>query len=220
MIKLLAKSRKIVGKKVKTLRKEGLLPAVLYGPGIESKPLQIEFKEFEKTYKESGENTLIDLEVAQDKKYLVLIHNVKNDPLTGNPLHADLYQPALDKRTETEIPIILEGEAPAVKTLGGTLIKNIAEIKVRALPQKLPKEFRVDINNLKTFDDHILIKDLKTSADVEILRELNEIVAQVMPPENIEEELAKPIEEKVEEVEKIEKRKEEKEEKSTATENI
>jgi len=215
MIKLSAKFRKVVGQKVKALRKEGLLPAVLYGPGIENKPLQIELKEFEKTYKESGENTLINLEVTQDKKYLVLIHNVKNDPLTGSPLHADLYQPALDKRTEAEIPIILEGEAPAVKTLGGTLIKNIAEIKVKALPQKLPKEFRVDINNLKTFEDHILIKNLKAFADVEILREPNEIVVQVMPPEKIEEELAKPIEEKVEEVEKIEKK-----EKPAVAENI
>jgi len=170
--------------------------------------------EFEKLFKEVGENTLINLEVEADKKYSVLIHNIKKDPLTDNPIHVDFYQPALDKKIEGEIPVILEGEAPAVKNLGGTLIKNISEIKVRALPQNLPKEFKFNIiDRLKTFEDRVLVKDLKTPQDVEVLEEPDAIVAQVVPPENVEEELSKPIEEKLEEIEKVEKeKKEEKEE--------
>lgn len=208
MIKLLAKPRKITGKKVKNLRKEGLLPAVLYGPGVENKMLEVQLGELEKAFKEAGENTLINLEVGSDKNYSVLIHNIKKNPLTETPIHVDFYQPALDKKIEGEIPIILEGEAPAVKSLGGTLIKNIVEIKVRALPQNLPKEFKADIAKLRTLEDYILIKDLKVPEGVEILKDPDTIIAQVVPPEKVEEELAKPIEEKIEEVEKVEKKEE------------
>jgi len=208
MLKLSAKPRKVTGKKVKSLRKEGLLPTVLYGPGIKNKNLEVSLDDFEKILKEVGENTLVSLEVEADKKYSVLIHNVKNDPLTESPMHADFYQPALDKKIEGEIPLILDGEAPAVKSLGGTLIKNLSEIKVRALPQNLPKEFRVDIGKLKSFEDHILIKDLQAPEGVEILREPDTILVQVVPPEKVEEELAKPIEEKIEDVEKVEKKEE------------
>jgi len=215
MLALSAKLRKIAGKKVKALRKEGLLPAVLYGPGVENRSLEVQLDDFEKIFKEVGENTLIDLDVEKDKKYSVLIHNIKKDPLTEVPIHVDFYQPALDKKIEGEIPIILEGESPTVKNLGGTLIKNIAEIKVRALPQNLPKEFRIDINSLKTFEDHILVKDLKAPEGVEILREADAIVVQVMPPEKVEEELSKPIEEKVEEVERVEKEEKATEDKET-----
>ena len=211
MLNISAKPRKILGRKVKNLRKEGLLPAVLYGPGIENKPLEVQLADFEKVFKEAGENTLVTLEVAADKKYQVLTHNIKRDPLTETPLHVDFYQPALDKKIEGEIPIVLEGEAPAVKNLGGTLIKNIAEIKVRALPQDLPKEFRVNIDNLKTFENHISVKDLNVPQGVEVFREANEILIQVVPPEKVEDELAKPIEEKVEEVKKVEKEKKEEE---------
>ncbi len=211
MLSLTAKVRKEIGRKVKKLRKQGFLPAVLYGPKIKSESLAVDFKEFDKVLKEAGESTLISLEVEGGKKYSVLIHDIKRDPLTGDPLHVDFYQPSLEKKIEAKIPIILEGEAPAVKNLGGTLIKNISEIEIRALPQNFPKEFRINIDNLKTFEDHILIKDLKVAEGVEILREPDEIVVSVAPPTKVEEELEKPIEEKVEEVEKVEKEKKEKE---------
>jgi large subunit ribosomal protein L25 len=215
MLSLSAKIRKEVGKKVKTLRKKGILPAVLYGPKIKSESLAVDLKEFDKVYKEAGESTLIKLKIKNEKlkieEYSVLIHDIKRDPLTGDPLHVDFYQPSPEKKIEADIPVILEGEAPAVKNFGGTLIKNISEIKVRSLPQNLPKEFRINIDSLKTLEDHILIKDLKVTEGVEILRESEEIVLSVAPPTKVEEELEKPIEEKVEEVEKVEKEKKEEE---------
>ncbi len=109
-----------------------------------------------------------------------------------------------------KIPLIIEGVAPAVKNLGGTLVKNILEIEVKALPQSLPKEIKINVGGLETFEDKVLIKDLQLPAGVKILRNLEEIIARVAPPEKVEEELKKPIEEKVEEVEKIEKEKKEK----------
>ncbi|MBI2449933.1 MAG: 50S ribosomal protein L25 [Candidatus Nealsonbacteria bacterium] len=207
MIILSAKIRKELGKKVKNLRQKGLLPAVLYGPKIKNQSLEINLKEFEKVYKEAGENTLISLELSNKEKYLVLVHNPAKDSLTGQFMHVDLYQPSLEEKIEVDIPVVLEGESLAVKDLGGTLIKNISQIKVKALPQSLPKEIIINISGLNTFEDHILVKDLKLAQGVEIIKGLDEIVVSVAPPEKVEEELAKPVEEKVEEVKVVEKEK-------------
>jgi len=201
MLSLSAKIRKEVGKKVKALRKKGVLPGVLYGPKIKTaQPLELDEKEFEKVYQEAGESSLISLEVAE-KKYPVLIHEVDRDPLAGKPIHIDFYQPRLDEEVEVTIPIIFEGFSPAVKDLGGTLVKNIQEVEVKALPQNLLHEIKVNVEKLKTFEDNILIKDLILPREVKIIRDLEEIVAQVSPQAKVEEELARPIEEKVEEVE-------------------
>ena len=132
-------------------------------------------------------------------------------------MHIDFYQPSLEEKIEADIPVVLEGESLAVKDLGGTLIKNISEIKVKAFPQNLPKEIIVNIENLKTFEDRILVKDLKAMEGVEILREPEEIVASAAPPEKVEEELAKPVEEKVEEVKVVEKEKKPATEEATPT---
>jgi len=130
----------------------------------------------------------------------VLIKEVSRDPLTEKFLHVDFYQPKLKEAIEATIPLVFEGEAPAVKELGGTLVKNISEVEVKALPQNLPKEIKVNVGVLKTFEDHIKIADLKLPEGVKILKEPEEIVAQVLPPEKVEEE--KPVAQEVVEEEK------------------
>jgi large subunit ribosomal protein L25 len=213
MFSLSAKIRKDLGKKVKTLRKKNILPGILYGPKIEkSIPVEVDLKEFEKIYKEAGESSLITLVIAtrEKEKFLVLINEIKTEPLSGKIIHVDFYQPRLDEETEADIPLVFEGESIACKELGGTLVKNIYKVEVRALPQNLPHEIKVNIEKLKTFEDAILIRDLIIPKEIEILKNLDEVVALVTPPEKeIEEELKKPIEEKVEEVEKVEKKKKE-----------
>ncbi len=214
MLTLEAKIREKTGKEVKSLRKKGILPAVLYGPKIKNLNIELDLEEFENIFKEAGESSLISLEVNKDK-FLVLIHETKKDPLTEKIIHADFYQPILTEEIEAAVPILFEGEAPAVKELNGTLVKEIQEVEVKALPQNLPREIKVNVDGLKTFEDEILIKDLKLPEGVKIQKGPNEIVAIVTPPEKVEEELEKPIEEKVEEVEGAEKKegKEEKEDK-------
>jgi large subunit ribosomal protein L25 len=201
-LKISAKIRKEKGKKLKSLRKRGILPAVLYGPKIKNLNLEIEAKEFERTLEKAGESSLISLELKgeklKDKEFLVLIHDVQRDPLTQKPIHVDFYQPLLKEKIESKVPIIFEGEAPAVKEFGGTLVKNISEIEVRATPQNLPKEIKVDISNLKTFEDAILVSDLKLPKGVEIKRAKDEVIARVLPPEKMEEEVKEKVEEKVE----------------------
>jgi len=216
MLNLSAQIRNEKGKKVRGLRKRGILPAVLYGPGIKNLNLEVEKKEFEAAYKKAGSSSLISLNLKdQGKKFLVLIHSVQYDPLKGTPLHIDFYQPKLEEEVEATVPLIFKGEAPAVKNLQGTLVKEISEIEVRAKPQQLPRQIEVDISSLKTFEDSIKISDLKVAEGVKILKEGEEIVALVTPPEKVEEELEKPIEEKpeVEKVGEKEKKEEETEKK-------
>ena len=207
MIELKAKIRKDTGKKVEKIRKQGMVPGVLYGPTIKSQSLEIDLKEFEKIYKEAGESSLISLTLAKEN-FLVLIHAVEINALSQKPIHVDFYQPRLDEEIEATIPLVFEGEAAAARDLGGTLVKNIHEVEVKALPQNLPHEIKVNIDKLKTFEDSILIQDLPLPQGVKVLKEADEAVVFVASPEKIEEELAKPIEEKVEEVEKVAEKKE------------
>lgn len=203
MFKLTAKIRE---KKEETaaLRDKGFLPAVLYGPKIKNFSLKIDKKEFENVFKEAGESSLINLEIEDKRdKFLVLVHDFQKDPIKDDFTHIDFYQPALDEETEVTIPLIFIGEAPAVKDLAGTLVKNMQELEVRALPQDLPHQIEIKVEKLKTFDDEILIKDLEVPEKVKIVKNPNEVVAFVSAPEKVEEELEKPIEEKVEEVEKV-----------------
>lgn len=206
MLSLSAKKRKDFKKKVKNLREKGILPGVLYGPGLENVSLEIDLKEFEKVFEIAGESSLIKL-LLDKKEYLALVYALEFDTLTRKPIHVDFYQPKLDEEIKVTIPLVFEGESPAVKEMSGTLIKNIHELEVKAVPQKLPHEIKVDVEKLKAFEDNILIKDLEVPEGVKIEKEPDEIVALVTAPQKVEEELAKPVEEKVEEVEKVEGKK-------------
>ena len=220
MLSLSVKTRKETGKKVKNLRQKDILPAVLYGPKLKkAQPLALDYKIFEKVYKETGESSLISLEIEEEgKKILVLIREIQRDPITDKISHVDFYQAPLEEKIVVKIPLVLEGQSPAVKELGGTLVKYISETEVRALPQNLPKEIKVRVDSLKTFQDNILIKDLPLPQGVEILRQAEEIVASILPPEKVEEELEKPIEEKVEDIEKVGEKEKEKEKEEAAIE--
>ncbi len=207
MINLKAKQRK--EKDLMKLRAQGKVPAILYGPKVKNLNLEIDLKEFDKVYNEAGESSLISLDIGgQKEKFLVLIHDIQINALTEKPIHVDFYQPDLKKEVESTVPLVIEGEAPVIKELGGTLIKKISDIEVKALPQDLPREIKVDISNLKTFKDNIVVKDLSVSSKVKILKDPEEIIITVSAPQKVEEELEKPIEEK--EPELVKKEKEEK----------
>ncbi len=188
--KIIVKTRES-GEKVE----KGMIPVVLYGAKRKSTSLLVDKKEFVSLYKEAGESTLITLEIEDKKeKPSVLIYEIQKDSLTGEIIHADFFEPNLKEEVEAEIPLVFIGSAPAVKDFDGTLIKNMDVVNVKALPQNLPHEVEVDIEQLKTLDDVIHIKDLKIPNDVEIMHDQDGVVAMISRPENIEEELEKPIE--------------------------
>lgn len=184
MLTLSAKIRKVFGKKVKNLRKKGILPAILYGPKIKNLPLQINLKEFKKVFEKVGESTIFELLVGK-KKYSVIIHDLQRDPLSNEILHVDFYQPPLAEKIVAKVPLVFKGESMAEKK-GGVLVKNITEIEVEAFPKDLPHEIEVDLSKLKNFEDHIFVKDLPFGEKVKPSRPLDEIVVYVIAPEKKE----------------------------------
>ena len=213
MLSLSAKIREDIGRRVKNLRNKGILPAVLYGAKIKNLSLEINKKDFEKIYKEVKESSLFSLEIEEKKqKLLVLIHKIQRDTLTDEFIHVDFYQPLLDKEIEVKVPLVFEGESLAVKDLNATLIKDIQELEVIALPQNLPHEIRVDISCLKNFHDSIFVKDLKLPEGAKPLKKPEEVVASVIVPRRAEEKPKEISEEKDEEKETDEEEKDENQE--------
>lgn len=208
MISLNAKIRKESGKKTRSLKESGKIPAVVYGPGVKNISLEIDQLEFKKVFKEAGESSLIDLKVDKEKRP-VLIHEIQKDPVSDKITHVDFFQASLKEDVEVTVPLVFEGIAPAIKELGATLVKNMTEIQVKALPQNLPHEIKVNVEGLKAIGDHILIKDLPLAEGVKVSKKPDEIVVSISAAEKVEEELAKEIEEKVEDIEKVEKEKKE-----------
>ena len=173
----------------KVLRKQGSIPAVLYGHNVKNQNLSINAVEFEKALKLAGESTIVDLSV-DGKNFPVLIQDVQLDNLSYRPMHADFYVVSMTEKLKANVVIEFVGEAPAVKTLGGVLFKQTSEIQVECLPADLPHNIVVDISVLKTFEDAIHVKDLKISGNVKVLSPADETVVKVQPPRDIEKELA------------------------------
>ena len=180
-VKLTAKKREILGRKVKTLRREGLLPANIYGKGISSVAVELPVKEFNAVFEKAGETGLIELVVGKDT-HPVLITNVQVHPVTDLPLHADFRQVDLKEKIIAPVPVELVGESPAEKSGVGILVQQLNEVEVEALPTDLPERIEVDISKLENVDDSILVKALDVDpAKVTVLTDEEQIVVKIEP---------------------------------------
>ena len=199
MLELNAEKRGIFGKKLKNFRKQGKLPAVLYGKGKKTTPIFVDSKEFKKIWKETGESTLIKIKNPESGAIEdVLIQEVALDPLKNEPLHTDFYVVEMDKPITAKVNLVFEGVSSAEKDLGGILVKVRHEVDVEALPKNLPHELKVDMSKLVNLEDQIIIKDIDLPAGVKILAGEKDVVVLIeTPKEEIVEE--KPI--TIEEVE-------------------
>lgn len=209
-----AKTRDL-NQKTSHLIKEGNIPAVLYGKGIENIPLVVNGKEFENILKEAGESTVIDLVLERDNKketHPVIIYSIQDHYLTHKPIHIDFYKIKKGQKIRTHIPIEFIGEAPAVKNLGGILVKNMNEIEVEATSQDLPHNFMVDVSILDNLDSKICLKDLKISDKIKIFASPDTVIAAiVLPQEEVEGPQSSVNEVKIETEEEKAQRQEEKE---------
>jgi large subunit ribosomal protein L25 len=197
--------------KVKTREKEkkrreaplGAIPGILYGRGIDNLMLWVDRKEFNRIWEEAGESTIFKIKLEDGEERNVLIKEVQRDILSGKPIHIDFYQVRMDEKIEAMVELEFVGESPAVKNLGGVLVKNMDEIEVRCLPGDLPSKIEVNTSRLKSFDDYIYVKDLPVSDKVELLVDSENVVAMVSKPRS-EEELAELETEVKEDVTKVE----------------
>ena len=183
---LAVETREKFGKKVKSLRLQGLIPAELYGHGVKNLHLTVSAREFLKVFKEAGENTIVNL-LVHDEKKPVLIHEIKTNYLSGEIDHIDFYEVRLDEKIKAKIPLEFTGEAPAQKTKGGVLNKAMSEIEVEALPGDLPHRFTVSLEGLDDLNKSFYVKDLKVSPNVRILVDPETVVVTVTEPVKEEE---------------------------------
>lgn len=184
-----AEKRKVIGRKVKTLRREGILPANIYGKKIKSEAVRVNIKDFAEVFSKVGETGLIEL-VLEGKKRPVLIHNVQTDPITDMAVHADFFQVDLKEKVTAQIPVELTGESSTEKEGKGTVVQYIDEIEVEALPTDLLEKFEIDLTVLKEVDDAVKVEDLKVEkSKVDIKNEPDQIIVKVEPPRKEEEEV-------------------------------
>ncbi len=182
ILKLNVLERKESGKALAKLRSDGLIPAVQYGHGTTPMNLSVRSIDFIKLYKAAGESTLVELSVDGKRGANTLIHDVQVDPLSGRFTHIDFYQVNMDEEIETDVALEFVGEAPAVKALGGVLIRNLDEVKVKCLPKDLPHSFVIDLAQLVDFDSQVKVSDIALPTGVVMLDTLEAIVATVMRP--------------------------------------
>lgn len=172
------------------MRKEGIIPAVFYGPKEDATSIKVDLAAFLKAYREAGESTVIDLSVSGNS-HDVLIHAIDRDPVKEIVKHVDFYVIEKGKKATVHVPITFGGESPAEKA-GGILIKVMHEVEIEAMPKDLPHELHVDISVLVDLEAQILAKDITLPEGVELKTEADEVIALVQAAR--EEELDGPVE--------------------------
>ncbi len=186
--------------KPETIRSQGKMPAVFYGPKQKSTSVTVSTIEFIKLFKKAGESSVIILKDG-NIEHEALIHDIDVHPVTGAPRHADFYVIEKGKKVKVHIPLVFEGISPAVKDKGAILIKVARELEIEATPKDLPRELKVDISSLLEFSSTITAKDIKLGAGVTLIAGPDEIVASVSEAKEEVEEV-KPIDMSAIEVEK------------------
>lgn len=179
---LKALTRKILGKKVRKLRKVDKIPAVVYGHGLASRAIEVEGLSFEKIFEEVGESSLLDLVIDDKAPVKVLVHDLQFNPLSNKISHIDFYQIKEKEKVTVEVELKFIGESLAVKEKGGTLVHNLTKIKIECLPNDLVHEIEVNVFSLNDFNDLIRIKDIKIPPGIKVLQDLEEVVVSVSAP--------------------------------------
>lgn len=180
--------------KSRKIRKADKIPSVCYGKGFDPMALQVDYQSFRKIFRQAGSSQVINLSV-DGKKVPVLVHDIAYDSITDNFEHVDFLQVNLKEKVKANVPVEVEGEAPAVKNFNGVVSISKHEIEVECLPMDIPHEIRIDISKLENIGDSIHISDLKLGDKVEILDDLEEVLVTVSAVEEFVEQVAEVPEE-------------------------
>jgi large subunit ribosomal protein L25 len=184
---LKAEKRTMLGKKINRLRKEGLLPANLFGKNIPSQAIQVKTKDFERLYKEAGETGIIYIQVDDESKERpTLVSGLAYNPVTGLKYHVDFHQVNLKEKVVTHVPIEIIGECELIKSGAASLVTSLDEIEIEALPTDIPESVTLDISSFKEMSDHFKVSDIKLSAGVEIKTDPEITIVSLSEPEKEE----------------------------------
>ena len=189
-IELSAEPRSVIGKQVKALRRQGVLPANIYGGG-ESTPIQVEVRPAQHALARAGKTQLIKLSLAGGQATNVMVKDFQRHPTRGDLLHVDFYRVAMDQKLRVDVPVRLHGEAPASKTYSGTIYQQLATVSVEALPDRIPEAIDVDVSALENLESTIHVRDLPAPEGATIVTDPDELVVKMLPP-TVEPEVTEP----------------------------
>ena len=196
--RLSAQPRAVLGKKVKKLRREGLVPAVLYGPAVKTpRPLELSARDAERTYAYAGTSTLLDLVVDGGRPQPVLIHAVQHDPFRRHLLHVDFLAPDMSVELTLAVPLALLGESPAVND-GGVLSQLLTEVQVRCLPDAIPHALEFDLSGITEVGTQVTAGEIPLPAGVALVTAEDDLVLKIDLPQLAEPEMVDEAEETAE----------------------
>jgi large subunit ribosomal protein L25 len=190
-LELKAEVRQITGKQVAQLRRQGYVPAVIYGNNTENDLIQIEAKALRKVLVQAGTHQLIALQVGNKRPRMTLARDIQIDTIKRSYMHVDFYAVNMREKVTAEVPVVLEGVSLAVKDLGGILVQGLNEVEIECLPSDLIAAIEVNIESLAEIDDMITVADLKVPDTITILSDPESMVAKIEAPrveEEVEEE--------------------------------
>lgn len=189
-----ASKRDILGKKTRFLRRQSITPTHLFGHGIESLTLQCDTARVKRVIARAGMTRLLALNIEGDKQpRSVFIREIQRNECTGELLHVDFYQVSAKEKIRVDVPIVLVGEAPAMKEKGRTLTHGVTSLSIECLPDKLPPQIEVDLSQLKEVGEAIYVRDIALSPDIAVITGPGQMVAKVSEArvEKVEEVVAK-----------------------------
>lgn len=182
-VALKAAPRTVLGKQVRQLRRKGILPANVYGRGLESVAIELDALDFQRTLKAHSIRAMFELEIAgEGKTRHVLLRGLARKGGMGEPLHADFFQVDLRRKLHANVPVRLVGESPAVRDLAGTLLQSLDVVAINSLPLAIPDAIEIDVSPINSFDVSLTVGDLVAPEGVEILTDPAIVVATVMAP--------------------------------------
>jgi large subunit ribosomal protein L25 len=190
--------RTTVGRHVSGLRRQGLVPGIIYGHSVKPLTVEIPGKDFARMFHRAGRSHLLQLRVEGERVARpVLIKELQINPRTAEPVHVDFFQVNLLEKLTVQVPVVLVGEAPATKFDAGELLHLIHQLEVSCLPDAIPGEIDIDVSGLAEIDDAVRISEVQLPEGVELAAALDpdEVIAKIAAPRVQEEEAAPEVEE-------------------------
>jgi large subunit ribosomal protein L25 len=205
---LQANKRDVVGKQVKTLRREGVLPGIVYGRGISSIPISLNAHKANQILSAITSSSLVDLEI-DGERHKTLVREKQRDPVTGDVLHIDFYEVSMTAKLRTDVMLEFQGESPAVKELMGVLVNVLESLEIECMPQDLPNRIIADLSTLEEIGDSLYVRDIILPPNIELISDIDGLVVVISAPAVEEIEEVEEVEITEEEPEVIERGKEE-----------
>lgn len=188
-IELTVNERKVLGKKVRFLRRQGTIPVHLFGHNVESMALQTDLAQLKQVLPKAGKTRLVSLKIGSSEKLRsVMVREVQKNPVTGALLHVDLYEVSMTEKVRVDVPLVLIGEAPALKVKENMLMQDLRSLSVECLPDRIPDKIEVDLSILTELDQAVRVKDIAIE-NVEVLNEPELVIVKISarPIEKVEE---------------------------------